>query len=190
MSPLLRFLSKLIKAPQGILGYLTVLFSVWWDYTCHFTPQFPLQEPRHCKLQHFWRKLFASIKWRDPVGKFLSYWLEVFVWIKKTTDMVGSPCSVCMCFKALTVVWTKARENFQFERNMVGRRLLVVSLCVWSELGPTEAPWQIKSSEKGLKFRFVALLYIFYFNLLCSPWEEEWWCSPERLFGPLGLGMV
>lgn len=122
-------------------------------------------------------KLFASIKWRDPVGKFLPYWLEVFAWIKKTTGMVRSPCSVWMCFKVLTVFWTKARENFQFERNAVRRCLLVVSLCVRSELGLTEAPWQKKSSENGLKFRLLLYLYIFYFNLLCSPWEEEWWFS-------------
>lgn len=161
-------------------------FSLCWDYTCYFIPVSP---PRALVLQAaaFLKEVICQHKMDRP--KFLPYWLEVFAWIKKTTDMVTSPCSVCMCFKALTVVWTKAREHFQFERNMVGRHLLVVSLCVHSELGPTEAPWQKKSSQKGLKFRFVPLC-IFYFNLLCSSWEENWWFSLERLFGPLELGMV
>lgn len=166
MRPLLHFLSKLIKAPKGKFWCLTVLFSCGRMMGLHMALHPTVSSPSvliYCKLQHFWRKLFASIKWKDPVGKFLPYWLEDFAWIKKTTDMVRSPCSVCMCFKALTVVWTKARKNFQFERNTVGRRLLVVSLCVRSELGPNEAPWQKKSSENGLKFRFVALsVYILF----------------------------
>lgn len=52
----------------------------------------------------FLKQVICQHKMAGPCRQISSYWLEVFAWIKKTTGMVRSPCNVCMCFKALTVV--------------------------------------------------------------------------------------
>lgn len=186
MSPLLHFLSKLIKAPKGKLGYLTVLFP-YDEITCHFIPVSP---PRALILQAaaFLKEVICQHKMEGPCRQISSLLVRSFCLDKENHWDLHV---VCVCVLRLWLLFEP-----KLERILNLREIGWESTC-WSCPSMCLVSWGwLKHLGRKSPLRRVwnldLLLYlcIFYFNLLRSPWEEEWWFSPERLFGPLELGMV